>query len=85
MTPAMPTATANSDPDVSIMLEGRITAYTAAPIWQSAIDTLARNSDRSVVVDASRLEYVDDVGIALLFDLTRRDRPAASSGPRAGS
>jgi len=76
MTPAMPTATANSDPDVSIMLEGRITAYTAAPIWQSAIDTLARNSDRSVVVDASRLEYVDDVGIALLFDLTRRDRPA---------
>jgi phospholipid/cholesterol/gamma-HCH transport system permease protein len=60
---------------VSVVLEGRITAYTAAPIWRSAIDTLARNPDRPVVVDASRLEYVDDVGIALLFDLTRRDRP----------
>ncbi len=60
----------------SIVLEGRITAHTAAPIWQSAIDTLARNPDRPVVVDASRLEYVDDVGIALLFDLIRRDRPA---------
>jgi phospholipid/cholesterol/gamma-HCH transport system permease protein len=60
---------------VSVVLEGRITAYTAAPIWQSAIDTLARNPNRPVVVDASRLEYVDDVGIALLFDLIRRDRP----------
>ena len=61
---------------IEVLLEGRITAYTAAPIWRSAIDTLARNPDRPVVVDASRLEYVDDVGIAFLFDLIRRDRPA---------
>ena len=26
-------------------------------------------------VDAARLEYVDDTGIALLFDLRRRERP----------
>ena len=26
-------------------------------------------------MDASRLEYVDDTGIALLFDLHRRERP----------
>jgi phospholipid/cholesterol/gamma-HCH transport system permease protein len=64
------------DDGASIMLEGRITAYTAAPIWQSAIDALERNPDRPVLVDASRLEYVDDVGIALVFDLIRRDRPA---------
>jgi phospholipid/cholesterol/gamma-HCH transport system permease protein len=64
-----------TDDGASVVLEGRITAYTAAPIWQSAIDTLARNPNRPVVVDASRLEYVDDVGIALLFDLIRRDRP----------
>jgi phospholipid/cholesterol/gamma-HCH transport system permease protein len=61
---------------VSVVLEGRITAYTAAPIWKSAIDTLTRNPNRPILVDASRLEYVDDVGIALLFDLIRRDRPA---------
>ena len=59
-----------------MVLNGRITAYTAAPIWRSAIDTLTRNPERPVVVDASRLEYADDVGIALLFDLVRRDRPA---------
>jgi hypothetical protein len=26
------------------------------------------------LVDAARLDYIDDVGIALLFDLTRRER-----------
>jgi phospholipid/cholesterol/gamma-HCH transport system permease protein len=69
------TSGSRTNDSVSVVLEGRITAYTAAPIWQSAIDTLARNPSRPVVVDASRLEYVDDVGIALLFDLIRRDRP----------
>ena len=64
------------DGSASVVLSGRITAYTAAPTWKSAIDTLDRNSSRPVIVDASRLEYADDVGIALLFDLLRRDRPA---------
>ena len=41
-----------SGPGNELLLEGRITAYTAAPIWRSAIDTLARNPDRPDVVDA---------------------------------
>jgi len=71
----MPAAGPSGGDAASVVLEGRITAYTAGPIWQSAIDTLARNPSRPVVVDASRLEYIDDVGIALLFDLIRRERP----------
>jgi phospholipid/cholesterol/gamma-HCH transport system permease protein len=63
---------------VSIVLQGRITAYTASPVWQGALDTLAKNPNRPVVVDASRLEHIDDVGIALLFDLARRKRPSAA-------
>jgi phospholipid/cholesterol/gamma-HCH transport system permease protein len=58
-----------------LALEGRITAYTAGPVWQTALATLDGNPDRPVVVDASRLEYIDDVGIALLFDLRTRQRP----------
>ncbi|HKC42629.1 MAG TPA: ABC transporter permease [Burkholderiales bacterium] len=69
-------AVSGAGDEVGVRLEGRITAYTAAPIWRSAIDTLTRNPDRPIAVDASRLDYVDDVGVALLFDLTRRDRPA---------
>jgi phospholipid/cholesterol/gamma-HCH transport system permease protein len=77
----MPTASAKESSagnDATVVLEGRITAYTAGPIWRSAIETLDRNPSQPVVVDASRLEYVDDVGIAMLFDLLRRDRPAAA-------
>jgi len=61
-----------------IVLAGRITAYSAGPVWQAALDILAKNPDRPVVVDASRLDYIDDVGIALLFDLARQERPAAA-------
>jgi phospholipid/cholesterol/gamma-HCH transport system permease protein len=60
--------------DVRVVLRGRITAHTAAPIWQSALETLAGHPDRPILIDASGLEYVDNVGIALLFDLTRQDR-----------
>src|SRR5882724_5588453 len=69
---------------VKVVLEGRITTHTAAPVWQSALQTLARYPDRPVVVDASRLEYVDNVGLALLFDLNRRERaPGAAVEIRA--
>src|SRR3954465_13917605 len=68
-------STSSTDDRPSIVLKGRTTPYTAGPLWPSAIDTLTRNPTCPVVVDASRLEYVDDVGIALLFDLIRRARP----------
>jgi phospholipid/cholesterol/gamma-HCH transport system permease protein len=61
-----------------IVLEGRITAYTAGPVWQAARETLARHPDQPVVVDASRLEHIDDVGIAFLFDLVRQARAPAA-------
>ncbi len=55
-------------------LEGRITAESASPIWRSALETLDRNPQSRIVIDASRVEYVDIVGLALLFDLKRRRR-----------
>jgi phospholipid/cholesterol/gamma-HCH transport system permease protein len=68
------TTAASSADSATIVLEGRITADTVAPIWRAALETLSRNPNRRVVVDASRLDYVDDTGIALLFDLRRRQR-----------
>jgi len=71
----MPVSGSPSAGAVTLSLEGRITAYTVAPIWRKALDTLARNPDRPILVDASRLEYIDNTGIALIFDLKRRQRP----------
>ena len=64
---------------MTIALEGRITTYTVAPIWRAALDTLARNPTCPIVVDAARLEYIDATGIALLFDLRRRERPPGAA------
>jgi phospholipid/cholesterol/gamma-HCH transport system permease protein len=68
-------------PDVNVIvrLEGRITASSATAIWRSTLETLAAHPDRPIVIDASRLEYVDTVGVAMLFDLGRQQR-----SPQAG-
>jgi len=71
---ALPQEAAAATGTVTFALEGRLTAYTVAPVWRNVLNTLTRNPDRPIVVDASRLEYVDDVGMALLFDLMRRER-----------
>src|SRR5580658_5677904 len=67
----MPTVSADS---VTLVLDSRITAHTAASIWRTALTTFASHPNRPIVLDASQLEYVDAVGIALLFDLGRRRR-----------
>jgi len=58
----------------TIVLGGRITAQTVAPIWRSALETLSRNPNRPIRVDATTLEHVDSTGLALLFDLQHRQR-----------
>jgi phospholipid/cholesterol/gamma-HCH transport system permease protein len=72
---AAPTAAHDA---VTFALNGSITAYTAGPIWEQALATLTRNADRPVVIDASDLKTIDNTGIALLFDLKRRARPAGA-------
>lgn len=64
--------------NLTLRLEGRITAHTATSIWRSALDTLASHPDRPIVIDTSRLEYVDTVGVAMLFDLGHQRRAAGA-------
>jgi phospholipid/cholesterol/gamma-HCH transport system permease protein len=65
--------------NLTLCLEGRITAHTATSIWRSALDTLASHPDRPIVIDTSRLEYVDTVGVAMLFDLGHQRRAAGAA------
>jgi len=74
------TASGAAAPEPALIeLSGRITAYTAARVWRAALDTLARHPDQSVVVDASKIEVLDDVGIALVFDLQRQTRAPSAA------
>lgn len=69
---------------LQLQLQGQITAFTAAPIWRAMSDALERHPQEPVVIDASRLERVDGVGLALLFDLKSRSRiPGADVEIRA--
>ncbi len=64
----------------SIVLEGRITAYTAGPlVWRAALDArLQKNPDRPWWSSRPRGSSTSTMfGIALLFDLARR---AAENG-----
>ncbi len=75
---------ASDDAEADLVLEGRITAFDAAPIWDEALDLLSRNPGRPVVIDASRLEFIDNVGIALIYDLAHQPRdPGAEVEIRA--
>lgn len=68
-----------SGENIIVRLEGRITAHSAASMWRSALETFAAHPDRPIVVDTSGLEYVDPVGVALLYDLRRQKRRAGAA------
>lgn len=66
-----------SAPDAAtptLALAGRLDAVTLGPIWSLARQALARDPDRPLVVDCSRVDYCDGAGIALLVDLLRTER-----------
>jgi phospholipid/cholesterol/gamma-HCH transport system permease protein len=67
-----------------LKFSGRLDAYSIAGVWSDARAALAAAPDRAVVIDASRVEYCDGGGIAMLIDLLRQQRapvaPVSVSG-----
>jgi len=66
-----------TEPDAAtrgLELAGWLDAYSLGPVWTEAQRALARNPDRAIVVDCSRVEYCDGAGIAMLVDLLRTER-----------
>ncbi|MEP6998592.1 MAG: MlaE family lipid ABC transporter permease subunit [Betaproteobacteria bacterium] len=59
-----------------LQFAGRLDAYSIAGVWSEARAALAAAPDRAVVIDASRVDYCDGGGIAMLIDLLRQQRAA---------
>lgn len=59
-------------PPIDLVLEQKLTAANAGPLWREIRRRRALPGP-PLVLDASRLEVLDSVGIALLFDLVRRE------------
>jgi len=61
--------------EVTINIEGRLASNTTGKIWRQAAESVTAAKARSVIIDASKIDYCDGSGIALfvqLRDLQRR-------------
>jgi len=59
-----------------LTLSGRLVAETVPAVWREALHAVRGAATRPVTVDASRVDYCDGAGIALLVDLLREPREA---------
>jgi phospholipid/cholesterol/gamma-HCH transport system permease protein len=60
---------ASRDGVLTLAIEGRLDSDTTGTIWTAATDTIAGAQAPKILIDASRLEYCDSAGIALLAQL----------------
>jgi len=58
-----------------LQFAGRLDAYSIAAVWTQARSSVAAVRDRPIVIDASRVDYCDGGGVAMLVDLLRQERP----------
>ncbi|HET9881837.1 MAG TPA: MlaE family lipid ABC transporter permease subunit [Candidatus Binatia bacterium] len=63
---------------LEIIIEGRLDSFTTSTIWRRARDTVASAKVPMVLLDASRLDYCDGSGVALLIHM--RDQQLRSGG-----
>jgi phospholipid/cholesterol/gamma-HCH transport system permease protein len=57
------------DGKVTISIEGRLDSNTTGKIWREATETVTIAKARSVIIDASQVDYCDGSGIALFVHL----------------
>lgn len=76
--PAAALAVSDVDGRRELRLTGRLDAYSIAGVWPDARAALDAAPGKPVVIDASRVDYCDGGGIAMLVDLLRQSR-----GPEA--
>jgi phospholipid/cholesterol/gamma-HCH transport system permease protein len=62
-----------------LQFSGRLDAYSIASVWAQARAAVAAAPARPVILDATRVEYCDGGGVAMLVDLLRQERPAPVS------
>ena len=66
------------DRTLRIVIEGRLDSSTTGAIWRDATDTVAAAKVPQVLFDASRIDYCDGSGVALIAQL--RDQQQRSGG-----
>jgi len=76
--PAAELSVVDADNSRELRLSGRLDAYSIAGVWSEARAALLAAPNRPIVIDASRVDYCDGGGIAMLVDLLRQPRDPAA-------
>jgi phospholipid/cholesterol/gamma-HCH transport system permease protein len=63
----------------TLAIEGRLDSGSTGKIWSQANEAVARAGSKQIVLDASRIEYCDVSGVALLVQLRNRQRRAGGT------
>ncbi len=74
--PAATLAVSDAGDSRELRLSGRLDAYSIAGVWAQARNAVAQVPERKVTIDASRVDYCDGGGVAMLVDLLRQERSA---------
>jgi phospholipid/cholesterol/gamma-HCH transport system permease protein len=59
-----------------VALDGHLDANTVGAVWAEAHRAVAEAPTKPVIVDAAKVEYCDNAGVALLLDLVAQKRAA---------
>jgi phospholipid/cholesterol/gamma-HCH transport system permease protein len=57
---------------LKILLQGKLNAYTSAPVWKQTLSYLDSYTGKRVILDTGKLEYCDVSGIAFIGDIRQR-------------
>ncbi len=57
---------------ITLTIKGRLDSTSSSKVWSRAIEILKQNAPNSIIVDASKIDYCDASGLALLLDIRRR-------------
>lgn len=58
--------------NLQLVITGRLDAEAVSPLWPQVLNKLAKTKPTILDIDASRIDYCDGAGIAMLFELKQK-------------
>jgi phospholipid/cholesterol/gamma-HCH transport system permease protein len=60
------------DGNLRIVIAGRLDMNSTGPLWKRAVSRLSKVKPKTLIVEASSVDYCDGAGVGLLLELKRR-------------
>jgi len=61
-----------AEEDLQLVIGGRLDTETTGPLWTKAVEKVAQVKPKTLIIDATAVQYCDGAGTGLLLELKRR-------------